>query len=63
MKEEVYLSDFDDRKIASFTVNQYGTDLKKYIHLKEGGYREFNYSDGRKPYLDEESFIKISVKF
>ncbi|WP_278378149.1 hypothetical protein [Chryseobacterium arthrosphaerae] len=57
-KEEIYLSDFDSRKIASYTVTQYGTEQKKYIHLKDGGYREFTYSDGRKPYLREESFIK-----
>lgn len=58
VKEEVYLSDFDDRKIVSYSVNQYGTELKKYIYPKEGGYHEFIYSDGRRLYLDKGTFIK-----
>lgn len=63
-KEEIYISDHDDRKTASYStynnrINQFNEILQnKYIYLKDGSYRELNYSEGRKPYIEKTSFEK-----
>lgn len=58
-KAEIYLSDHDDRKIASYSVDQFGTTLAKYIYLKDGDYKEFIYTESRKPYREKKSFEKM----
>lgn len=58
-KEEIYISDHDDRKIASYSINHFNeVALNKYIYLKNGDYRELNYSEGRRPYIEKTSFEK-----
>ncbi|MFZ4931193.1 hypothetical protein [Chryseobacterium sp. Mn2064] len=57
-KEEMYINDFNSRKIASYKADQLnGVQLTKYLYLKDGDYREIDYSRSRNPYLEKEKFI------
>ncbi|WP_300685703.1 hypothetical protein [Chryseobacterium sp.] len=54
----MYINDFNSRKIASYKVDQLnGVQLTKYLYLKDGDYREIDYSRSRNPYLEKEKFI------
>ncbi|MGH1519982.1 hypothetical protein [Chryseobacterium sp. JK1] len=57
-KEEMYINDFNRRKIASYKVDQLnGVQMTKYLYLKDGDYREIDYFRTRRPYLEKEKFI------